>query len=160
MRVLCAQLLNHIWLCDLADCSLPGTSVHGIFRARTLEWVAVSSSRGSSEPRVQGHVSCVGRRILYLLSHTAEPKSTALALRVFWFSFLSSQSTLKHEGKFLNIITKRSLERVSKNEWNNNKPHPLCSGTVRGTLQDWASCLPAAREEGSSHLRFVRRNRA
>ena len=33
---------------DLMDCSLPGSSVHGIFQARILEWVAISISRGSS----------------------------------------------------------------------------------------------------------------
>ena len=35
-------------LCDPMDCSLPGSSVHGIFQARVLEWVAISFSRGSS----------------------------------------------------------------------------------------------------------------
>ena len=40
------------------DCSLPGSSVHGILQARTLEWVAMPSSRGSSRPRDQIHVSC------------------------------------------------------------------------------------------------------
>ena len=35
-------------LCDPVDYSLPGSSIHGIFQARILEWVAVSSSRGSS----------------------------------------------------------------------------------------------------------------
>ena len=34
--------------CDPMDCSLPGSSVHGIFQARVLEWVAISFSRGSS----------------------------------------------------------------------------------------------------------------
>ena len=33
------------------DCSLPGFSVHGIFQARVLEWVVISFSRGSSQPR-------------------------------------------------------------------------------------------------------------
>ena len=33
------------------ECSLPGSSVHGILQARILEWVAISSSRGSSQPR-------------------------------------------------------------------------------------------------------------
>jgi len=32
------------------DCSLPGFSVHGIFQARVPEWVAISFSRGSSNP--------------------------------------------------------------------------------------------------------------
>ena len=38
-------------LCDPVDCSLQGSSVHGIFQARVLEWVAISFSRGSSRPR-------------------------------------------------------------------------------------------------------------
>ena len=40
-------------LCDLMDCSLPGSSAHGILQARILEWVAVPSSRGSPPPRDQ-----------------------------------------------------------------------------------------------------------
>ena len=40
-------------LCDPMDCSLPGFSVHGIFQARILKWVAISFSRGSSRPRGQ-----------------------------------------------------------------------------------------------------------
>ena len=46
------------------DCSLPGSSLHGIFQARTLEGVAISSSRGSSRPRDQTCVSCIGREVL------------------------------------------------------------------------------------------------
>ena len=42
--------------CDPMDCSLPGSSVHGIFQTRMLEWVAISSSRGSSHIP---SVSCV-----------------------------------------------------------------------------------------------------
>ena len=38
-------------LCFLMECSLPGCSVHGILQVRILEWVAISSSRGSSQPR-------------------------------------------------------------------------------------------------------------
>ena len=44
-------------LCDPIDCSLPGFSVHGIFQARVLEWVAISFSRGSSRPRDRTQVS-------------------------------------------------------------------------------------------------------
>ena len=38
-------------LCDPMDCSLPGSSLHRILQARVLEWVAISFSRGSSQPR-------------------------------------------------------------------------------------------------------------
>ena len=48
----------------LCDCSTPGSSVHGISGARILHWVAISFSRGSSQPRDRTHVSCIGRWIL------------------------------------------------------------------------------------------------
>ena len=55
-------------LCDPMDCSLPGSSVHGILQARILEWAAISFSRGSSQPRdwtCISYVSCIGRQVLY-----------------------------------------------------------------------------------------------
>ena len=51
--------------CNPMDCSLPGSSVHGIFQARILAWVAISLSRGSSQPRDGTSISCIGRQILY-----------------------------------------------------------------------------------------------
>ena len=51
------------------DCSPPGSTVHGISLARILEWVAISSSRGSFRPKDRTCASCVGRWILYCLSH-------------------------------------------------------------------------------------------
>ena len=61
----CAQ--SCLTLCDPKDCSWPDSSVHGIFQARILEWVAISYSRGSSKPRDRTHisfVSCSGRWVL------------------------------------------------------------------------------------------------
>ena len=49
LNVLCAQLC--LTLCDPMDCSLSGSSVHGILQARILEWAVMPSSRGSSWPR-------------------------------------------------------------------------------------------------------------
>ena len=49
-------------------CSPPGSSVHGISQARILEWVAISSSRGSFGPRDRTHISCVAV-VVQLLSH-------------------------------------------------------------------------------------------
>ena len=42
---------SHITLCDSMDCNLPCSSVHGILQARVLGWVAISFSRGSSQPK-------------------------------------------------------------------------------------------------------------
>ena len=49
-------------LCDPVDCSLPGSSVHGIFQARVLEWVAIPFPRGSSRARDRTLVSCITGR--------------------------------------------------------------------------------------------------
>jgi len=43
----------------------PGSSVHGILQASILEWVAISFSRRSSQPRDQTHFSCIGKWVLY-----------------------------------------------------------------------------------------------
>ena len=77
-------------LCDPVDCSLPGSSVHGIFQAIVLEWIAISFSRGSSQPQDWTRVShivdrrftiwatrevpkeCSNYRISALISHTSK----------------------------------------------------------------------------------------
>ena len=58
-KQVCAYLLSCVqfFLCDSMDCSPLGSSVHGILQARALEWVAMPSSRGSSQPRDQTKVS-------------------------------------------------------------------------------------------------------
>ena len=68
VRVVCS--VTQLWptLCDSMDRSPPESSVHEIFQARILEWVAISYSRGSSRPRDQTCISsgsCIGRQILY-----------------------------------------------------------------------------------------------
>ena len=50
-------------LFDPMDGSQPGSSVHGILQAGTLEWVAVPFSRGSSQPRDRTQFSCIAGRI-------------------------------------------------------------------------------------------------
>ena len=65
---MCVQLPSCVQPCDPMDRSQPGSFIHGILQATILEWVAISSSRGSSQPRDQTHisyVSCTGRQILY-----------------------------------------------------------------------------------------------
>ena len=52
--------LGRVQLFATMDCSLPGSSVHGILQARVLEWVATSFSRGSSRPRDRTQVSLTG----------------------------------------------------------------------------------------------------
>ena len=66
-------------LCNPIACSLLHSSVHGILQARTLEWVSMPSSRGSSQPRDRtcvSYVSCIGRQVLY---HLGSPSLTYAA---------------------------------------------------------------------------------
>ena len=66
----CALSLSCVWCFFFypMDCSPPGSSVHGIFWARILEWVSISYSRGSSWPRdwtCTSCISCIGGQIMY-----------------------------------------------------------------------------------------------
>ena len=46
------KLLSYVTFCDPVDCSLQGSSVHGSFQARILEWVAISFSRDLPDPGI------------------------------------------------------------------------------------------------------------
>ena len=64
------------------DCGPPGSSVHGVLQARILEWVAISFSRGSSQPRNRTHISRIaGRR--FNLWATREAHAQKIAGRIF-----------------------------------------------------------------------------
>ena len=60
--VLCLVTQSCPTLCDPMDCTPPGSSVHGIHQARRLEWVAMPSSRGRSQPRDQIQASRIAGR--------------------------------------------------------------------------------------------------
>ena len=73
--IICPDLCRYVvvvhlclTLCDPMDCSPPGCSLHGISQERLLEWVAISSSRGSSQPRDWTCISCVSCRGIVPLS--------------------------------------------------------------------------------------------
>ena len=56
---------NPIFHCCFCLVIMSCLSVHGISQARILEWVGISFFKGSSQPKEQTHISCIGRRILY-----------------------------------------------------------------------------------------------
>ena len=80
------------------DCSLPDSCVHGILQARMLEWVAVSFSRGSSQPGDWTHVSCIAGR--FHLNHQGIPKQQQNIV-YWWFYFTSWQI----EGEKVEVVT-------------------------------------------------------
>ena len=76
------------------DCSLPSSSIHGIFQARILEWIAISFSRGSSQSRDGTQVSCIAGRLLTLwgtgemkwINSSAPPHSGAIVKHIVYGS--------------------------------------------------------------------------
>ena len=61
----CSVDQSCLTFCGPMDCNLLGSSAHGIFQARIPEWIAISFSRESSQPRNRTHISSIGRWILY-----------------------------------------------------------------------------------------------
>ena len=76
-------------LCDPMDCSLSGSSVHGIFQARVLEWIAISFSRGSSRPRNRTQVSRIAGRRFTIWATREAPYLCYLYLNSSGFPFSS-----------------------------------------------------------------------
>ena len=108
-------------LCDPMDYRSPGSSVHGIFQARTLKWVAISFSRGSSQLRdwtCVSCISCIDRWILYQLCHLGSPWMLYRATKE---SYINQCSHISEKKKFLSqwrlrtrIITFFQLEKFNK----------------------------------------------
>ena len=74
-------------ICAPMDCSPPGSSARGILQARTLEWVAMLSSRGASQRRDQTHMSCIsfiGMGLFFFTTGTlGKPKMLTAAQESF-----------------------------------------------------------------------------
>ena len=89
----CANLFQScLTLCNLMDCSPPGSSVHGIYQARILEWAAMPFSRGSSQPRDWNcitYISCIGRHVLYHWCHLGSPPT-----KIFMTNYLTLEKIL------------------------------------------------------------------
>ena len=71
LQSVCAQSCPT--LCNLMDHNPPVSSVNGIFLARILEWIAMPSSRGSSQPRDQTHIFCIASGSFYCLATREAP---------------------------------------------------------------------------------------
>ena len=83
-------------LCDPMDHSLPGSSVHGIFQANVLEWVAISFFRGSSQPRDWAWVSHIAGRgfiVWATREYPSPPQSLLHQHRMQEDHFIKSTST-------------------------------------------------------------------
>ena len=101
-------------LCDPMDYSPPGSSVYGIFQARILEWVAISFSRGSSQPMDWTCIYCI-----FWTSQVAQWQRTHLPMQEMWvLLFILILPNLKKELYYRwvdNILD--TLARLYPPEW-------------------------------------------
>ena len=146
----CCLVAKSYWtLLRPVDCSPPASSVHGIFQARILEWVAISFSRGSSWPRDRTCVfcvSCIGRQILY--HWTTRGKFTLPKLKGFG---LECTRQLPNDFVFLRIgytsswtLNVPKMSNLRDLFWNYFYKHPVfcllfwwlkAGGTLLGPLR-------------------------
>jgi len=104
-------------LCNPMDYSLLGSSIHGIFQARVLEWAAISFSRGLSQPRDWTRVSCTADRCF-----TIWAIREALAWR-----YLGSISCMG----FLLFFKRPAHENPKKMQWSTPRPSLVLRGNGR-----------------------------
>ena len=98
-------------LCDPVDCSSPGSSVHGILQARMLEWVAISFSRGSSQPRDRTQVSRIaGRHFNFWATRDF------IIMCKFLYVSAHVYISLKKYAPFIWLLM-GSISRKGKNHW-------------------------------------------
>ena len=118
-------------LCDPKDCSLPGSSAHGIFQARVLEWVAISFSRGSSQPTDRTQVShIVGRRFTVWATREA-PQFRGETMNSFFNTLFTSPN------KWENIIAIKANRGGS---------------FQKGTLRTFENLVPQGSKENISKI--------
>ena len=81
-RAVCLVTQSCPTLCDHMYCSWPGSSVHGIFQTRILVWLAVPSSRGSSQIRDQTQVSCIAGRFFTSWATMEAPEILLISISI------------------------------------------------------------------------------
>ena len=83
-------------LCSPMDCNPPGFSVHAIFQTRILQWVAMPSSRESSQPRDQNRVSCIaGGFVTAEASREAHWKIHPLPIELIYMHYIQEMSSMR-----------------------------------------------------------------
>ena len=123
--VLAAQSCPTVW--DPMDCSLPGSSVHGILQARILEWVAVSFSRAPSQPRDQTQISCIACGFFTV-------KEVSF-LEVTQLLFYLNPSNLAPEASILNVTYYSFRVSSSGGPWESIKVLLSCPKSISDALQ-------------------------
>ena len=130
-------------LCNPVDCSLPGSSIHGIFQARVLEWGAISFSRGSSWPGDWTWVTHY-RQTFYHLSHQRSQESIKESSILRWnnlyVEFGQALLEIKQEIKYTFSVMQRLRPPWWLSQWR------VCLQSRRSGFNPWVGKIPWRRE--------------
>ena len=158
VAVLCLVAQSCMTLCHSMDCSPPGSSVQGLLQARILEWVAMPSSRGSSQSRDQTQVSHIAGRFFTIWTTREDSKGfTTLGGRAVLEAKLKGLLTLLNPLKLSNrsqnlFFPQYYTENVNSQSWAQNQcsinAHPKnvssqgwaysqCSINAHSVLNKW-----------------------
>ena len=96
------------------DSSPPGSSVHGILQARTLEWVARSSSRGSSQPRDRTQVSCIAGGFFIQVTRKAQTQHKFPLIRLLIIFLSRVPSFVKFIPRYLYSSAQAAILKYSR----------------------------------------------
>ena len=140
----CVKVKSCLTLCDPVECSLPGSSVHGILQARILEWVAISFSRGSSRPRDSTWVSHIAGRRFNLWATREAPfllYRSLLIIEVYWNTEWSRAKT--------NRVLPRKCTGHNKHPLPTTQEKTLCMDITRWSTpkSDWLYSLQPKMEK-------------
>ena len=135
----------------------PGSSAHGISQARILEWIAISSSRVSTQSRDQTHVSCVSYIGMQILYHSATWEAPYMKIQVKNISKCLETIIVwcqwKWQSKSSGKLTLRRNKKISKNFQNQNC-QTLCQNSGK------PSSFNSNQATGESRKRWFKHRRA
>ena len=108
--------------CDPVDCSLPGSSVHGILQTRILQWVAISFSKESSWPRNQTQVSCTAGRFSTDWAMRGSPTAYYSAIKEKHLAiYFNMDEPQEHHAKWSQSETEKHKYCMISYMWNQKK---------------------------------------
>ena len=124
------------------NCSLPGSSVHGIPQTRIQDWVAISFSMGSSQARDQTCISCLGRQILYYWTTWVQGpfRSDQISRSVV------SDSLRPHESQHARPPCPSPTPRV---HWDSHPSSQRCHPAISSSVVPFSSCPQSLPVSGS-----------
>ena len=143
----CAHAQSCLTLCNPMDYSPSDSSVHGILQARILEWVAISLSQGSSQPRDRTCVSCAGRRFF-----TPAPHGNPHRLRLAALINSIYQQIFRLEIHLLMVTQNWCISETERKKSNIPRTSKKMNEYLQGCLWAWFNFVSTHTVIRKTHL--------